>query len=108
MCDDGWDLNDAQVICRQLGFGPAIATKSKECSSKICLHNLNCAGSESIIEGCAHSGWRIQNCDYEEGASLVCAHCAALNGNSVTICKYVHTYVLCTYNLTATYISTFV
>ena len=24
VCDDGWGLNDAQVVHRQLGFGPAI------------------------------------------------------------------------------------
>ena len=80
VCDDGWDLNDAQVVCRQLGFGPAIATKNKECRSKICLHNLNCTGSESTIEGCSHSGWRIQDCNHEESAGLVCA---ASNGNFV-------------------------
>ena len=52
--------------------------------SKICLRNLNCAGSESTSEGCAHSGWRSQDCNHEESAGVVCA---ASNGNSV--CMYV-------------------
>ena len=97
VCDDGWDLNDAQVVCRQLGFGPALTTKNMECSSKICLYNMNCTGSELTIEGCSHSGWRMQDSDNEECAGLVCA---ATNGNFVTVHVYVRVYV-CTYNLTA-------
>ena len=93
VCNDGWDLNDAQVVCRQLDFGPALTIKNMECSSKSCLHDLNCTGSESTIEGCLHSGWRIQDCDHEESAGLVCA---GSNGNLVAVyaCMYyMHTYI---------------
>ena len=76
VCDDGWDLNDAQVVCRQLGFGPAIAARSRAYygrgSGQIWLDDVNCVGTELTIEDCAHRGWGIENCAHSEDAGVQC------------------------------------
>ena len=93
VCDDGWDLNDAQVVCRQLGFGPAIATRDNayygEGRGQVWLDNLNCVGTELTVEDCSHSGWG-SNCNHGEDAGAEC-----LNRNYESI--YVHTYVCVAY-----------
>ena len=81
VCDDGWDLNDAQVVCRQLGFGSAIATSDDafygQGSGPIWLNSVNCYGTELNIQNCLHSGWEINDCSHGEDASV---KCAMLNG----------------------------
>ena len=84
VCDDGWDLNDAQVVCRQLGFGTTIGTVDSAIfgkgSGQILLKNLSCLGTELSIEDCLHGGWGIEDCTHEEYAFV---RCAVPNGNFI-------------------------
>ena len=77
VCDDGWDLNDAQVVCHELNFGPAIAARHNafygEGSGNIWLDDLNCVSTEESIRNCSHRGWGIGNCSHLEDAGVKCS-----------------------------------
>jgi len=76
VCDDGWDLNDAQVVCNELGYGKAIAAKYNafygEGSGQIWLDALDCVGTEHTIRMCSHRGWGIENCQHWQDAGVDC------------------------------------
>ena len=76
VCDDGWDLNDAQVVCREMDLGyPVTAPHSAfygQGSGQIWLDNVNCFGTEGTIGNCSHNGWGIENCDHHKDASVKC------------------------------------
>ena len=79
VCDDGWDLNDVEVVCRELGYAPAIAEGYYgQGNGKIWLNDLNCNGTESNIVNCSHSGWGVNNCSHISDAG---ARCTPPNGN---------------------------
>ena len=76
VCDDDWDLRDANVVCRQLGFPDAVAAKTSTASGggagKIWMNSVQCVGNESALTDCDHSGWGINNCDHGQAAGVIC------------------------------------
>ena len=89
ICDDGWDLNDAEVVCRELGYGPAIAERHYgQGSGKIWLSDLDCVGTESSIVNCSHNGWGVHNCNHTSDAGV---KCTPPKGNGlIYVCSYIH------------------
>ncbi|NWI91563.1 DMBT1 protein, partial [Pitta sordida] len=77
VCDDEWDLQDAQVVCRQLGCGEPVAALEMAHfgvgSGHIFLDNVQCRGDEPSLEMCRHNGWGMHNCGHVEDASVICA-----------------------------------
>ncbi|PFX14302.1 Deleted in malignant brain tumors 1 protein [Stylophora pistillata] len=76
ICDNSWDLQDADVVCRQLGYDGALSAPGDaafgEGTGQIWLDNINCVGVETAISQCDHSGWGVENCEHYEGASVLC------------------------------------
>ena len=77
VCDDYWDLQDATVVCRQLGYDTAEGALGRAAfgrgSGRIWYANVNCNGREANLTQCAHNGLGMNNCYHSEDAGVICA-----------------------------------
>ncbi|NXS47340.1 DMBT1 protein, partial [Balaeniceps rex] len=77
VCDDGWDLKDAAVVCRQLGCGVAVAIAAGASFGRgldpIWLDRVACIGEENALEECRARPWGLNGCTHEEDAGVVCS-----------------------------------
>ena len=71
VCDINFGLNDANVVCRQLGFhlgalqAPGASTFGA--GSPILMDDVQCLGNETSLSDCMYSGWGIhRDCTPEQ------------------------------------------
>ena len=76
VCDDYWSVDDARVVCRQLGYqGAAFAHRRAEFGEGIggiLLDNVGCTGTERSLLQCSHGGIFSHNCGHDDDAGVTC------------------------------------
>jgi len=77
VCDDNWDLLDAEVVCRQLDCGRALSAPGGgqfgHGEGIIWMDEANCTGMETTLSACRARPWGNNNCYHGEDAGVVCS-----------------------------------
>ena len=77
VCDDNWDITDANVVCQQLGYSGATSALLEAYfgagSGPIHYDEVACTGAETHLADCDHNGIGIHNCLHSEDAGVVCS-----------------------------------
>ncbi|XP_053190558.1 T-cell differentiation antigen CD6-like isoform X2 [Scomber japonicus] len=82
VCDDQWDLRDADVVCAQLGCGYALNVTGQggpfpSGRGPIHLDELNCTGKEGNLWACPATH-NDTDCGHKEDAGVVCSEMRAV------------------------------
>lgn len=80
VCFTGWNIADAQVACRQLGYKHATSTSSitgygiyYSREQTAWLNRLQCTGIEKALYSCQHKGWGSHSCYYSGFVAISCS-----------------------------------
>ncbi|XP_019630689.1 PREDICTED: deleted in malignant brain tumors 1 protein-like [Branchiostoma belcheri] len=76
VCNNGFDLKDAEVVCRMLGYPNVYVVRPfGKGTGPIYIEDLQCDGTESSLFNCSHKGWRVHDCDHLDDVGVVCGTC---------------------------------
>ena len=107
VCDDLWGLDEADIVCRQLGYSSALVADGTPVPGDglpIWLDNVMCSRTEFFIWDCANNGPGSHNCAHFEDVYLVCQPNNTANATTPRmhcVHTYLHTLNLFVYSLPA-------
>ncbi|ELT87719.1 hypothetical protein CAPTEDRAFT_142319, partial [Capitella teleta] len=76
ICDDEFGVEEADVICRSLGYVSGLPTGSEQFGygvGRIWLDDVACVGNEDSLEQCRHREWGYYDCSHMEVAGVICS-----------------------------------
>ncbi|XP_018356825.1 PREDICTED: uncharacterized protein LOC108757046 isoform X2 [Trachymyrmex septentrionalis] len=79
VCDDGFGMINADVICKELGFDlgalevrPGGFYGNLDPPTRFMVDQLKCRGNETTLRECDFNGWGVHNCQPEEAVGIAC------------------------------------
>ena len=78
ICDNNWDIRDARVVCRMLGYPTAVAATLRSSfvkrTGRMWLDNVACTGIEASIDKCPYILWGVVSsyCSNSKEAGVAC------------------------------------
>ena len=112
ICRDGWNMQDTDVVCRELGFEYSIKTLPREHvprgTGPIWLSKVSCTGNEDQFSDCILGGFGNNTCWHSDDVGVECSstgnakikfwsHFILLSTASIAIVSAVHMHY-CYYN----------
>ncbi|XP_043558501.1 deleted in malignant brain tumors 1 protein-like isoform X2 [Chiloscyllium plagiosum] len=77
VCADSFDMEDAEVVCKQLSCGSAqsvdVDVTFGSGSGPIWLDDVNCRLHDMFLWQCPSSPWGEHNCDHQEDVGVICS-----------------------------------
>ncbi|XP_030047680.1 CD5 antigen-like [Microcaecilia unicolor] len=86
VCEHGWDIRDAAVVCKQIGCGPAWKAASEVLSADsrpVWLDNVFCAGTETDLSLCGSQLLLQNQCQSGRRARVDCSFSGFSNARLV-------------------------
>ena len=83
VCDQHWDKQDADVVCRELGYtGTSVlfsGSANVQGNDTLWINSVQCFGNESSFAFCAHDGRTNGSCTNGQNAGVVCTGPEGIN-----------------------------
>lgn len=96
VCNNGWDLADAHVVCREVGCGEALAIPKADTFGKATgptwMDQVNCTGEEDSLAKCPPKTMQVHSCAPNKTATVACSGKHHRTIGMKRICEIINSY----------------